>query len=348
MRKISSVLVLAVILFSACKQNFKKGEMGLEYKIVSEGTGATIKSGEFMQMQLRQSYNNGKVDSLLNDTRSTSGPIIQPFDSMSIPPAFFKILSQLKKGDSLVLRQLTDSMFAQYPDRMPPSFKKGNYFVTTVKLLNIFKTPQQADSASKAEMAITLRNDSIKNIAIMAKEDKELQAYFAKNNITNVTKAALGTYVQIIQPGSGPIIDTSVVVKTNYTGRLLNGKMFDSNTDPSKGHVEPFNVNMTTDRSLGGSVIKGWSDGLKLLNKGAKAKFYIPSTLGYGKKGAGQDVPPSSILVFDIEVMDVLSKDQAKADFVKMQKVQMEKLNSYKKDLAKMKADTSSSLKGKK
>ncbi len=340
MRKISYVLVLAVILFSACKQNFKKGEMGLEYKIISDGNGATIKSGEFMQMQLRQSYNNGKVDSLLNDTRSTSGPIIQPFDSSSIPPAFFKILSQLKKGDSLVLRQLTDSMFAQYPDRMPPSFKKGHYFITTVKLLNIFKTPQEADSANRAEMANTLRKDSIKNIEILAKEDKEMQAYFTKNNITNVTKAPLGTYVQIIQLGSGPMIDTSVVVKANYTGTLLNGKMFDSNTDPSKGHVEPFNVNMTSDRSLGGGVIKGWSDGLKLLNKGAKAKFYIPSTLGYGTKGAGQDVPPSSILVFDIEVLNVLSKEQAKADFVKMQKDQMEKLNKYKQELAKMKADT--------
>ena len=91
----------------------------------------------------------------------------------------------------------------------------------------------------------------------------------------------------------------------------MDGKMFDSNTDPSKGHVEPFNVNMTADRTLGGSVIKGWTDGLTLLNKGAKAKFYIPSTLAYGPRES-QDIPANSILIFDIEVVDVLTKEQAK------------------------------------
>ena len=312
MRKISLFGAMALVLFSACQQNFKKGEKGLEYKIFSDNkSGPTVKMGEFMQVQLCQIYNNGKKDSVMNDTRNTSGPVIESMDTASIPPAYFKILSQLRKGDSLVLRLLTDSMFSQSPGSMPPYFQKGKYFITTAKVMNIFQTREQVDSAVKGEMALAQIKDSLKNIPILAKDTKILQDYFTKNKI-NALKAPLGTYVEIIKPGTGAIIDTSVVVKTNYTGRTLAGKMFDSNTDTSKGHVEPFMVNMTDDVTLGRGVIKGWTDGMKLLSKGAVAKFYIPSTLAYGSQQVSAEILPNSILIFDIEVVDVLSRQQTK------------------------------------
>jgi FKBP-type peptidyl-prolyl cis-trans isomerase len=167
--------------------------------------------------------------------------------------------------------------------------------------------------ARKKDFQIKMEKDSIENIQILAKEDKELQAYFKKNNITGLQKTKLGTYVQITQPGTGAMIDTTVVVETKYTGSLLNGKKFDSNIDSTFKHTEPFNVNMTNDYTLGGPVIKGWTDGLKLLNKGAKAKFYVPSVLGYGKQAMGELIAENSILIFDIEVSNVLTKVQAKA-----------------------------------
>ena len=344
MRKISYVCLLAVIVLSACKQSFKKGEMGLEYKIISSGNGEKLNMGDFMQIHLGQYYNNGKTDSLMNDSRTTTGPVIETVDTTTMPPAYFKILTQLKKGDSLVIRVLTDSAFAKYPGSMPPFFKKGNYLITTVKLLNVFKTREQADSARTAEAALMMQRDSINNIAIMAKDDKTLTEYFAKNNIKTV-KGALGTYVEIIQPGTGPNIDTSVVVKTNYTGKTMDGKMFDSNTDPSKGHVEPFSVNMTNDMSLGQGVIRGWTDGMKLLNKGAKAKFYIPSPLAYGKQQMGEDIKPNSILVFDIEILDVLNKDQARTEANERVRIMKEKQKRYRDSIAKAQPDTSGKAK---
>ena len=344
MRKISYVCLLAVIMLSACKQSFKKGEMGLEYKIISSGNGEKLNMGDFMQIHLGQYYNNGKTDSLMNDSRTTTGPVIETVDTTTMPPAYFKILTQLKKGDSLVIRVLTDSAFAKYPGSMPPFFKKGNYLITTVKLLNVFKTREQADSARTAEAALMMQRDSINNIAIMAKDDKTLTEYFAKNNIKTV-KGALGTYVEIIQPGTGPNIDTSVVVKTNYTGKTMDGKMFDSNTDPSKGHVEPFSVNMTNDMSLGQGVIRGWTDGMKLLNKGAKAKFYIPSPLAYGKQQMGEDIKPNSILVFDIEILDVLNKDQARTEANERVRIMKEKQKRYRDSIAKAQPDTSGKAK---
>lgn len=328
MRKFS-FLCLGVIFMVSCKQDFQKGPKGLEYKIISNGDGASMKYGDFMQMQIAQYVNNGKSDSLLSDSRTNSGAIIQPLDSMSIPPDYYKIISKMKKGDSLVLRMSADSIIAQNPGAMPPFIKKGYYLLTTVKLMNVFKNQVQADSARKKEMIIQRAKDSVANIQILKQDDKAIQDYLKKNNISNATKAPMGTYVQVIQPGTGALLDTSVVAKVNYTGMTMDGKVFDSNTDPSKGHVEPFLVNLTNDKSLGSGVINGWYDGLKMLNKGAKAKFFIPSTLAYGKQGAGADIKPNSILIFDIEVVDLLSKVQAKAEADKVQKERMEKQKKF-------------------
>jgi FKBP-type peptidyl-prolyl cis-trans isomerase len=340
MRKISYLAIFAAIAFSSCKEDFQKGEMGLEYKIIEKGSGAKVKLGDYMQIHLGQYYNNGKIDSLMSDTRNENGPAIEMLDSASTPPAYLKVLTQLRKGDSLVIRMLADSAFAKYPGGIPPMFKKGHYMMTTVKLLNIFSSREQADSAYKAEMQLSRQKDSISNIALLAKEDKELQAYFAKKNIKAV-KAPMGTYVEIIKPGTGPNIDTSVVVKTNYTGRTMDGVMFDSNTDPSKGHVEPYNVNMTNDVTLGGAVIKGWTDGMPMLNKGAVAKFYIPSTLAYGKRGSGSDIKPNSILIFDIEVVDILNQEVARKENAERIRVMKENQKNYMDSVKASKPDTS-------
>jgi len=342
MRKFS-FLCLGVIFLVSCKQDFQKGPKGLEYKIISNGNGASMKYGDFMQMQIAQYINNGKTDSLMSDTRTSSGAVVQPLDSMSIPPDYYKIISKMKKGDSLVLRMLADSLIAQNPGGMPPFIKKGYYLLTTVKLLNVFKNEADADKARKAEMIIQRAKDSVANIELLKQDDKAIQDYLKKNKIT-AKRAPLGTYVQILQLGTGAQLDTSVVVKVNYTGRTMDGKVFDSNTDPSKGHVEPFLVNLTDDKSLGSGVINGWYDGLKMLSKGAKAKFFIPSTLAYGKQGAGADIKPNSILMFDIDVVDVLSKEQAKGE---AEKVQKERMAKQKKFLDSMKNAMPDSVKKK-
>jgi FKBP-type peptidyl-prolyl cis-trans isomerase len=310
MRKFSYLILLLAVSFTSCEESFKKGEEGIEYKIIADGKGEKIKNGEYMQIHFAQYYNNGKTDSLLSDSRDNLSAI-DMFDSASVPKNFYNILGQMRKGDSAVMRLLTDTILKQNPGRTPPFMKPGHMMLTTIKMVNIFKTKEEADSARQADMQVAERNRVAKEAASIAKDDKTLNDYFSKNNIKTV-KGAAGTYVEILQPGTGPNIDTSVVVQTNYTGKLLDGKTFDSNTDSAFKHVEPLYVNMTSDPSLGVNVITGWKDGLKMLNKGAKARFYIPSGLGYGSQGNGADVPPYSILVFDIEVADVLNKEQGR------------------------------------
>jgi len=337
MRKISSLLLLVIVIFSACNQpSFKKGKDNLEYKILPNGSGPKVQNNDFMQFNFATYYNNGKSDSLLKDSRTDGVPAIEMINEKSTPAAYFEVLKQLRKGDSVVFRILTDSAYKQ--QQLPPFFKKGHYLFTTIKVLNIFKSREEADSARNAGMALKEKRDSLNAIAQLAKDDKILTDYFAKNHISNVQKAPKGTYVEIIQPGTGNNIDTSVVAKVNYTGKKLDGTVFDSNTDPSKpDRMKPLKVNTTTipNPAFGTSVILGWTDGLKLLNKGAKARFYIPSPLAYGPEGPGGPIGANEILIFDIEVVDVLTKAQsiaeAEVENKKMEAMQKHYMDSISK-----------------
>ena len=336
MRKISSVLLLAVIALSACKESFKKGDDGIEYKIIKDGKGETVAYGDFMQMNMTQYYQTGSADSVLMDTRLEQGALINVLDSVNTPIAFYKVLSQLKVGDSMIIRLLTDSAFAKSPQGVPPIFKKGHYFLTAIRLTNVYKTREQADSARDAQTKeAAVRAEANAKIQI-AKEDKTITDYLAKNKIT-ATKTAMGAYVQIIDAGTDPKVDSGMVANVNYTGRtLVDNIMFDSNTDPAKGHVEPLPVNLTDDPSLGNNVIEGWKEGIKMLGKGGKAKFFIPSPLAYSTQGAGPDIKPNTILVFDIEVLDVLNKAQAASSAAERNKKNQEEQKRFMDSLQKV------------
>ena len=334
MRKNAYLLLMAAVLFAACNSPYKKGDEGMEYKIVADGKGETLKPGQFVEFHFTSVYNNGKKDSILNSTRDLGAAQIITFDSTNLPPAYFKLFKQLKKGDSLSTKMLTDTVFKKQPEAMPAFMKKGNYLYTNIRIINVYKTQEEADKARQANMATQEILGKQKAAAQLVKDDKILKDYFAKNNI-KVTKTDKGAYVEILQQGTGAMLDTSVITKIKYTGKTIAGKMFDSNVDPSKGHLDPLSVNLTNDMSLGGGVIAGMSDGLKLMNKGTKAKIYIPSSLAYGAAGAGGDIGPNENLFFEVEVLEILTKAQAAADVAAQQKKFQEMQKKYTDSLTK-------------
>lgn len=324
MKKYALIALVAAATLSACTGKFEKGGDGIEYKIVGGGSGDAVKAGEFLEFNVVQSYKNGQKDSVLSSSRDMGAPQLQPIDSQMLGKNYYGILTKLRKGDSLVIRISTDTIIAKSPMGVPPFIKKGGFMYTLVKVTNIFKTKEAADSAFEKNMKAVQAKAKEKAADLLKTEDKKLQDYFAKNNIQAV-KAPEGTYVQIIQPGTGPNIDTTVMVAVHYTGRVMDStKAFDSNTDAAFNHTEPLNVNMTSNPALGVSVIPGWTDGLKMLNKGAKAKFYIPSPLGYGEQGNGEKIKPNSILVFDIEVLNIYNQKDG-AEIMNKQMKEMQK-----------------------
>jgi FKBP-type peptidyl-prolyl cis-trans isomerase FkpA len=314
MRKISYLLLATAVAFSACTESYKKGDDGMQYKIISSGKGDLLKTGDFIELHFVSILNGGgKKDSVLNNSRDQGAAQIMPFDSTQLPPAYYKIFKQMKNGDSLSTKTLVDSMFKAQPQGMPPFMKKGMFLVTNIKIMNVYKNQADADKARQAGMAAAEVAAKAKAEVTAKADDKTLTEFFAKNNIKAV-KTGKGAYVELLQAGAGAALDTTTFAKINYTGKTLDGKMFDSNTDPSKGHTEPLSVNLTTDQSLGGGVIPGMADCLLGMQKGAKSKIYIPSGLAYGPRGAGADIAPNSVLMFEIEVLDVLTKAQVKAD----------------------------------
>lgn len=132
---------------------------------------------------------------------------------------------------------------------------------------------------------------------IQAEENKKKSAEFlAKNKLNKkITTTASGLQYEVLKEGDGKAKPTaSSTANVTYTGKLMDGTVFDS-TDKNGGN--PIELSLS-------GVIKGWTEGIQLMSKGAKYRFYIPSDLAYGDNGAGNVIPPGAALIFDIELID--------------------------------------------
>ena len=103
-----------------------------------------------------------------------------------------------------------------------------------------------------------------------------------------------GLQYQVLKEGTGKQPKASDQVECHYEGTLINGQVFDSSYQ--RGQAATFGLNQ---------VIAGWTEGLQLMQEGAKYRFFIPYTLGYGERGAGQSIPPFATLIFDVELVKV-------------------------------------------
>jgi peptidylprolyl isomerase len=124
-----------------------------------------------------------------------------------------------------------------------------------------------------------------------------LQNLKAQKNMSNAITTPSGLTYEILSKGTGKAPIKGGKVTVHYTGKLTNDTVFDS----SVKRGQPFSFKLGV-----GQVIKGWDEGIALLHVGDKARFTIPSNLGYGERGAGA-IPPNSTLIFDVELLE--SKD---------------------------------------
>src|SRR3989475_451762 len=96
--------------------------------------------------------------------------------------------------------------------------------------------------------------------------------------------------------GTGESPQQGKPVRVHYTGRLTNGKKFDSSVD--RGQPFTFTIGV-------GQVIKGWDEGVATMKVGGKRQLMIPPSLGYGARGAPPTIPPNADLIFDVELLGV-------------------------------------------
>ena len=149
----------------------------------------------------------------------------------------------------------------------------------------------------KAQEIFTQKMEAAQKSAESASVEKE-KSWFddnAKKN-KNVKTLPSGVQYEVLKEGNGEKPTPTSKVTTHYHGTLTNGTVFDSSVD--RGEPATFPVN---------GVIKGWQEILPLMPTGSKWKVYIPSALAYGSRAVG-NIPPNSILVFEIELLSIEKK----------------------------------------
>lgn len=131
-----------------------------------------------------------------------------------------------------------------------------------------------------------------------AQNNKKAAAEFMAENAKKegVKTTASGLQYEVITEGQGATPTAADRVSVHYHGTLLDGSVFDSSVD--RGTPAQFGVSQ---------VIPGWQEGLQLMKVGSKYKFYIPSDLAYGDQGAGDVIAPGSMLIFEVELLDIIN-----------------------------------------
>lgn len=293
MKQLFPLTFLASILLYSCSsshksttknKSFATTKSGIEYKIARHKKGAQqAKEGDYVEIHINTKIN----DSLIFDSRKMNKD--QPAKFVVKNPAFRGDLAEgllmMCAGDSAIFMVPVDTLKAA-GQNLQPWMKPGGKVVYTISMVSV-KTKEQ------------VRNEeALANKGQMEIDDKLLQKHFIKNGI-KPQKTSSGLYYEILTTGAGENIASGKSVTVNYTGKTLDGKSFDSNVDPKFGHTTPFNFVVGQ-----GNVIRGWDEGILLLNKGARAKFYIPSPLAYGKQSPSAGIPVDGILIFEVEILD--------------------------------------------
>lgn len=144
-----------------------------------------------------------------------------------------------------------------------------------------FQKQEEKQRAAASERFKGTREEGEKYLAENAKKD-------------GVVTLPSGLQYQVLKEGNGRKPKATDTVKCHYEGMLVDGTMFDSSIQ--RGEPAEFPLN---------GVIRGWTEGLQLMQEGAKYRFFIPYHLGYGEQGAGAAIPPFAALIFDVELIEV-------------------------------------------
>lgn len=290
-KKMLSVAIVALCfasVMSACNENspypgYKQTQNGLYYRYLTQNEGETAKVGDIVEIALSYYLMKEGGDSLLYTTDVLPEPAYDLVREPSFPGDLYEGFAMMHKGDSISLIMNADSVFRkQFHAPIIPEFvTPGAMLRWEVKMKDIM-TEEEFNARQTA-----------KEEAAFAEAQQVLDAFIAENGIeANPTESGL-VYV-CTKPGKGEQPQAGQNVKVHYTGKLLDGTVFDSSVERG----EPISFPLGS-----GYVIPGWDEGIALMRKGETGVLYIPARLAYGGRNAGP-IPPYSNLIFEVELVD--------------------------------------------
>lgn len=287
MKKILLLSLIFGVLFTSCQQSSKsksyegyvQTSSGLYYKFYEENDGENPQIMEILDVVISSSINDTAV--IIPENR-----MILPMMESMFAGDIYEGFKMMHKGDTASFMVRADSTFMTlFGSPMPDVFSVDDLMRFEIRLNDFY--PESELQAKQIEyMKKNYANETLA-------AENELNEYFKNNNIKPMTTASGLNYV-ITKEGNGEKPAVGTLIKVHYTGKLLDGSVFDSSVNRN----QPFQFVLGI-----GQVISGWDEGLQLLSKGGKAVLYIPYYLAYGDRGAGA-IPPFSTLIFEVELID--------------------------------------------
>ena len=278
-----SLLLSAMVISCGQKSPFpgyKSTETGLYYKEIVKGTGEALELNDVIRVNLAYYIN----DSLLFSTNELPEPAYDLVHESLFQGDIYEGFRMMHVGDSMSFMINADSVFRkQFRAPIIPEYVTPEaYLRWEVKVEEA--TTEEAYQQKKMEEAAALQQQA----------NDEFKAYLSANGITAEPQESGLVYV-CTKKGKGPKPGYKQKVKVHYTGKLLDGTVFDSSVD--RGEPIEFELGV-------GRVIPGWDEGIALMSKGEKGVLYIPSNLAYGARQAGDLIKPYSNLMFEVELVD--------------------------------------------
>ena len=294
MKNLRSLVILTLAIFVAACSNsphkgFKENDIGRFYRFHEKGNGEKPEEGNLVSMIMV--YSDSKGNTLL-DSREGGVPFVLEFIQPEYPGDIYEAIGMMSVGDSASFIIDAEQFFtttAQMP-MLPESIESGSHLNFDIKLLDVLTEEEYMEEQTRLAEETMRANE-----ARAGAEEGLLQNFLTENNITIPARESGLIYVER-EKGTGVKAESGKTVSVHYEGRLLDGTVFDSSLERGEPIEFPLGV---------GYVIPGWDEGISLMNVGGKARLIIPSHLGYGERGAGNQIPAYSTLVFDVELVDV-------------------------------------------
>lgn len=305
MKNLVLLLAASAIIFS-CSTNDRETASGQKFLVIKKGDGAVVDSGKFMIMNFL--FKDAK-DSIWNDTRKSGFPLIMQKQGIVRPgDKVLEVINMLSKGDSVSFKVTAAEIFSKsFRQPVPPGVDSTSNFTFEVGLSDVMDNEQYQKFRQEL---MTKQNEKMLNEKKiqLGKDTLTIDQFLAEKNLKPI-KTKSGLRYIITKPGTGEAAKIGQNIKVNYAGHLLNGKYFDTSIEPIAKEQGLYQAGKSYAplefKFENGMMIEGWTEILQLMNKGSKLTVYIPSTLGYGNMRRSEVIVENSILVFDMEMVDI-------------------------------------------
>ena len=293
------VMATLLVAVSACSSNKRETPKGYEYEMIKEGTGEAVKVGEYLVVNML--FKDGN-DSIWSDTNGNEVPMLMAIqEAAPSDEGLEEIFRTLKAGDSIVCAMPAKTLFEKtWRQPVPPTVDSTSNFTFNIGVKEILTEEQMRTLEQELMAKFSARQT--------AKDAEIINAHLTSANI-EAQSTPSGLRYQITKQGNGANATPGQEVSINYAGYLLDGTLFDTSIESIAKKNNAYNPNRPyepyTFTAGTGAVIRGWDEAILLMNKGTKMRVWIPSPLAYGPQQRSEVITENSILVFEMEMVDL-------------------------------------------